>query len=733
MQPAPSRGHALLVLLALALNLLLHVRPALRTAPVSASLLTQPEPPPLDPAAALARVHTLQGRLLIRKKILSEKHGLPEIPFSPKPCPARPAVLESNTLHVLPILLFIVGVEGAGHHALETVWQALSREYDVVLINYDARLHGIRGAPRVSRGYHHATASFTNYTEVLRSFAQLPRVHGKQLIIDARNSYPAGFGVGSLAHPDVIHAAALDGKLVHFRALFLTRDPTACAISAVNRFFGPNHGCEYKNYQYQARMSAAALALINNNMAMLPCDSYIHLRYEALGNSSVIAARIAALIGVDAGDIDSSRILPRHQIRSRKVGGLEIATAAAFFARQRPLWPLLAHARSRHVPRNNAMLVRRPRPHAPGPKPERFLVVDGQLHLGFNNVLFVLQIALHMARLLGRRLAFPEHIHMRVCADAIACAATPCRRVREFYECPLRLFLDAKVLEGAGVTLIGESELLAQHPAHHDMTAFDDLYNPSVLWLDEHPRNESGALSPNFRYYEPSFSCEFINSHYFKYDYPGRGPGIVKGFVDRYRAINTTVLYLHGDPHRPSLPPYRSSTVEGLARMLDLWAALKHAIHPDIIARARHLDQVVRDRAKADAVMCVHLRRGDFSDLGWNRRSFDLEHVMANIQAHRRPGDGLYIATDESDLAVLEPLRRLKAIFWDDVATEVTGSDTGASMLAFADYVGQIEQRMCAEARTFVGSHCSSFSGNIVSVRRIDRGDGVLDVAAAET
>ena len=48
--------------------------------------------------------------------------------------------------------------------------------------------------------------------------------------------YPEGFGCGSLAHPDLVYLAALDGVLFDLRVLVLVRDPVAAVMSSVRRF-----------------------------------------------------------------------------------------------------------------------------------------------------------------------------------------------------------------------------------------------------------------------------------------------------------------------------------------------------------------------------------------------------------------------------------------------------------------------------------------------------------------
>ena len=44
-------------------------------------------------------------------------------------------------------------------------------------------------------------------------------------------------------------------------------------------------------------------------------------------------------------------------------------------------------------------------------------------------------------------------------------------------------------------------------------------------------------------------------------------------------------------------------------------------------------------------------------------------------------------------------------------------------MLGFEDYVGLVEQSVCSEARLFIGSKCSSFTGGILNLRRKNNGD----------
>ena len=107
---------------------------------------------------------------------------------------------------------------------------------------------------------------------------------------------------------------------------------------------------------------------------------------------------------------------------------------------------------------------------------------------------------------------------------------------------------------------------------------------------------------------------------------------------------------------------------------------------------------------------CLHYRRGDFSALGWNR-GVDAAAAAAVVAKHLLQGEALYLATDEEDEQALTPLLAIGAQRWADVSHRVE------SALPFEDYVGLIEQHVCANARIFIGTDCSSFTGGIFNLR----------------
>lgn len=136
----------------------------------------------------------------------------------------------------LPIFVFVCGVEGAGHHALETVWEELENYVSIGISTYQPGLHSFAKAADVSRAYQFPTIKLATHEQRLRNFLRSPSIVGRPLIISTRDSYPEGFGVGNLAHPDLVFLSEMDGKLFDLRVLVLHRDPVKAVLSSVRRF-----------------------------------------------------------------------------------------------------------------------------------------------------------------------------------------------------------------------------------------------------------------------------------------------------------------------------------------------------------------------------------------------------------------------------------------------------------------------------------------------------------------
>ena len=357
----------------------------------------------------------------------------------------------------LPTYVFMCGVEGAGHHAMETVWEKLAEHYDIGITTYNPGLHSFAKDPTVSRAYQFSSIKLERHKKRFEVFLKTPGIAGKPILFDTRNSYPEGFGVGSLAHPDLIYLSQLDGVLFNLRVIVMHRDPTATVLSAVRRFKVKEF--QYKNYQFQARAVQESLGVINNALASVPCGHTLRLSYEdLLANPQRFVAAIAQVVGVSSavlatcmGDLQKPKpkVVEGDMVRIQK-------DLKDFFKAQEHMWPLLTGAQklpALSVPKvtdGPAGSKPEPKVHSPAmsvhtetPKSSanKYLQVTWFTNLGFNNVRFILEETLYLARLLNRKLMVTPALRMRKCMDEVQCAKTKCTKKDDTYWCPTTMFL----------------------------------------------------------------------------------------------------------------------------------------------------------------------------------------------------------------------------------------------------------------------------------------------------
>ena len=705
----------------------------------------------------------------------------------------------------LPIYVAVIGVEGAGHHALETVWHGLEKFYNLHFMGYNAGVHAMAKPAEASRAYQFASPDFLRYREAIANLLKKPWVRDKPLIFDSRNSYPMGFGVGALAHPDLVYLAQLDGDLIDLRVVVLYRDPVASVLSSVRRFKVDEF--QYKNYQFQARAVQESLSLINNALPFLPCGKFAIFPYEDLvQHPHQHAQTLAQLIGVRKVHLEASfsDLKPPSKKHVEDLHDEAHTHLGEFFKRQRRLWPLLAgerpipavNIRRGLAPELGAAGAQGEQPANGGEQPgqdggqadggqnkgqgdggmqhqdhgdhavqghaapdtlddrvvaeDRFLQINWFLHLGFNNVRFIMEMAFGMAHQLQRRLLLPSHLRMRRCLDERLCQEGPCEvRTRGqdvSYWCPLTMFLEESNLIEKGRGLIvkdfaafartlraSDGPESVDHMAH----AFKDVYDDGQLWIDRLPAGlqpdafdsehrylvaDSGAVDI-FRYH---LGCELSYFKVVKKQWDVAAHPHIRVFADAFRSDHA-LLHLDGTPHKIGLTPFVwSSSAAAEAAQKDWGEAV---VYTDaVVAYAEAIAAELLRRAKASSYVCVHLRRGDFVSAGWLGKAQDLGLVQANIEAAMTAGEALYLATDESDEDTLAGLRGIGAKRWSDFEQTVQGvgkklGGQAATYVGFEDYVGLVEQMVCGKARVFLGSQCSSFTGGILNLRRKLLGD----------
>eukprot|EP00047_Mylnosiga_fluctuans_P017058 m.58439 g.58439 ORF g.58439 m.58439 type:complete len:733 (-) comp6901_c0_seq1:1330-3528(-) len=662
-----------------------------------------------------AHVAQMQARLLER----NQQSLLGLDPNVLSRCDSQPASPSSGAM--LPVYLYVVSPAPVALHGL---WGALAQSYSVATVRADTRLHAIRLSTNSSRGYASTMLDGEHVARRLRMLLRRGGFRGRQLIVDNANALPSGFGHSSLALPDLAYLAHLDGRLFHLRVLVVA-DSTAPLPGYLIQW-----GCnDFRAPHYRARMAAAAMRLTRNRLARRPCGTVLHVaRDELLRRHPPAMAALARLLGVDVRAVDlavaaivphTAPVEPQSDARMAALGTLENLLSPLPRLNELPdAWPLQLPRWQREALAPSDIELG-----------ARYLLVDWQLHLGFNNVLYILQLGAHLAALLGRRLAYADALRMRRCHNVTLCAKSTCRLSGAEYLCPLATFVDERALEHAGVRLFPSADDLTRRlQSFEDKSAFEEIYGENVIAVDSIAAalgpmwNQSGIRS-NFTYYTQHFSCELIvkgvDTHTWVWPEPVTNTSKqLFGFVDRYGNLTEELLVLRGAPHRIGRAPVYSTArarIDDQQRLQRLF----RTYNANIIGHARLLSGLLLGRTGAASFVCMHLRRDDFTDLGWNTRGLDMDRVRRRIERARRPGEALYIATDEEDPARLADLRAEGALFWRDFEAAMYSQHIpDIAMLGFTDYVGLVEQQVCAGARAFLGSQCSSFSGTIVSMRR---------------
>eukprot|EP00049_Salpingoeca_infusionum_P009026 m.149849 g.149849 ORF g.149849 m.149849 type:complete len:799 (-) comp14209_c0_seq2:251-2647(-) len=659
----------------------------------------------------------------------------------------------------LPIFVLVVGIEGAGHHAMETVWHGLEEFYDLHFIGYNPGLHSFAKEADVSKAYQYSSADFERHRKQIRNLLKKPWVRGKKLIIDSRDSYPEGFGVGALAHPDLLYLSMLDGDVIDLRVLVMSRDIVDCTMSAVRRFQVGEF--QYKNAQFQARAVSENLALINNALRSIPCGKYMVLPYEKFVHQpKAYSAQLSELLSVQKQYMDqcfhglkapSDKTYTEEQQQERKL-------LQTFFERQRVLFPILAdpssvpkvHIRGGPIPTKSAtasaandnksnkdphtqkqqdqlqpIAAQQQQKQQEGwvTQPDKYLLIDWFLHLGFNNVRFIMEMAFGMAHALERTLVLPSHLRMRQCDDASLCSMSKCEvRENKNYWCPLSMFLDQDVLVSSGGMIVRDhSDFQRGKQVERVSHAFKEVYNSDHLWLSMFTP-DAAKTSATIEYQRFHLGCELSYFKTVKQTWQVSDPSLVHAFSEEYNR-DADVLYLQGTPHKIGVTPFVWPTAHALEEYQKVWNAAV-VYHPSIVHIAKQVSNALVRDSPTNSFVCVHLRRGDFVTAGWLGQAKDLELVANNIKTSLIQGELFYLATDEQDTTVLAGLRDIGARVWSDVFPAVTPPNEDAtSMLGFQDYVGLVEQMICGQARRFLGSKCSSFTGGILNLRRQLVGD----------
>jgi hypothetical protein len=342
---------------------------------------------------------------------------------------------------------------------------------------------------------------------------------------------------------------------------------------------------------------------------------------------------------------------------------------------------------------------------------------------------------------LGRQLILPSYLRMRKCVDDALCTNNICEEqdIGEFW-CPFSVFMNMDRLKRAGAIDIRESEdpiILEDNPVVVS-GIFDRLYSQRELWLDKIPTNIRTRLHNNaitdssvkFPYFKFRAGCEMTRVLIESPRWDSRSSLThIYSFKEELAAHeDAPLLHLDGTPHFIGLTPFFWSMEKSIKEMQSIWE--NHVIyHQEIRAYASEVATYLRKRSATgvNTFMSVHMRRGDFEELGWLGDASNLDSVRSHIQERLYDGECFYMATDETDPEILGSFRVIGAYFWSDVREAVPPKEEDypilSSMIGFEDYIGLIEQVVCSKARAFFGSKCSSFTGGILNMRKTEVDD----------
>ncbi|KIJ45168.1 hypothetical protein M422DRAFT_207427 [Sphaerobolus stellatus SS14] len=213
----------------------------------------------------------------------------------------------------------------------------------------------------------------------------------------------------------------------------------------------------------------------------------------------------------------------------------------------------------------------------------------------------------------------------------------------------------------------------------------------------------------------------------------------VRGFVEDF-TVNTEVLLLEGETHLGRKAGGLRFTT---AAARDEFAnSVLHTLIP--IPPVRDLTDKIamrmRELCDGRMWMSAHMRRGDFSTVGWAMEKDLAAHLKrvkdrfsagrstirklllhshgnkADLSLSPREGDPFFIATDERSDKGLEYLRNNSAILINNLLT-IEDRRTFGWPLIYTDILGLVEQRVAAESAFFYGHALSSFAGGILNIR----------------
>ena len=194
-----------------------------------------------------------------------------------------------------PKFLFLLGVEGSGHHMLTAFLRHFFNNQNVV---QHGNWHPFLFNRWDALGVIQKSAPNLTYQDLKLRLSELISQYSDDALLFSGVSFPYGRERDTLRRPDIIDTFELLSEVVEFRPIFVYRDPVSCAYSALRRGFN-------KNALHQARIVEDNLLYVKAQLQACELE-FKSLSYEHFVEApSQYQAALHDWWGVDSESFDA--------------------------------------------------------------------------------------------------------------------------------------------------------------------------------------------------------------------------------------------------------------------------------------------------------------------------------------------------------------------------------------------------------------------------------------------
>jgi len=170
-----------------------------------------------------------------------------------------------------PLLLFLVGVEGSGHHLTRAFLKSFFIKERVAWFDKAMPFMFYRW-DALQEGMNKQSPSLVSKSDYLNAIGNVVKNNPEMNFMYLSASFPYGLRRDTLRRPDILDMVELLAPYFEIRPMVIYRDPVSCAYSAVRRGFN-------KNALHQARIVEDNLLFIKQQIETSNMD-YQSVSYE---------------------------------------------------------------------------------------------------------------------------------------------------------------------------------------------------------------------------------------------------------------------------------------------------------------------------------------------------------------------------------------------------------------------------------------------------------------------